>query len=280
MRLMPSPVLGMDAPLEFESPCCGAMIRAHVTLAMKSTRFVQWSLCACLRDAAELRDWATECGHRERRRQDRLDAERAYQRNLSATVDRWFPLWSESPRSQRQTFDSFRVNSSHQAEAKARVENWGAAYGPDVERGLYIMGPVGTGKSHLASALVHMLREMPVGCGFVKVPRILARLRETYDSAGRGEEQSIEQALVKVPVLVLDDLGVERPTDWALEKLFLLLDARYELCRPVVATTNWKPKDLQKTVGERLVSRLVEMCDLVMLTGADYRVSRARGNDV
>jgi DNA replication protein DnaC len=78
--------------------------------------------------------------------------------------------------------------------------------------------------------------------------------------------------LTAVDLLHLDDLGAETKTDWVLEQLYSIVNARYEAERAIVATTNLMPDELSEQLGPRTVSRLVEICgDLIPLFGEDHR---------
>jgi DNA replication protein DnaC len=74
-----------------------------------------------------------------------------------------------------------------------------------------------------------------------------------------------------VPLLVLDDLGSERVTDWVREQIFLIINSRYEEMLPTVVTTNDTLEELEKHVGQRIISRLMETCQGLILDGEDFR---------
>ena len=103
------------------------------------------------------------------------------------------------------------------------------------------------------------------------LPRLLNLLRESMDSdAGKLD---LLDRLTAVDLLHLDDLGAETKTDWVLEQLYSIVNARYEAERAmIVATTNLMPDELSEQLGPRTVSRLVEICgDLLPLFGEDKR---------
>ena len=103
------------------------------------------------------------------------------------------------------------------------------------------------------------------------LPRLLARIRRTYD-ADAGEQSYLEffHRLTAVDLLHVDDLGAEKRTDWVLEQLYAVIDERYEAQRSVVVTTNLDQASLEQQIGARTVSRLVEICgDPLPLFGED-----------
>jgi DNA replication protein DnaC len=125
----------------------------------------------------------------------------------------------------------------------------------DRGRGLWIQGDVGTGKTTVA---------------IYSLPRLLNLLREAIDSE-QGMLGLLDR-LTAVDLLHLDDLGAEKRTDWVLEQLYSIVNARYEAERAIVATSNLMPDELSARLGARTVSRLVEICgDLIPLYGEDRR---------
>jgi DNA replication protein DnaC len=108
------------------------------------------------------------------------------------------------------------------------------------------------------------------------MPRLLARIRRTYDTDSSEEGYlSFFDRLTSVDLLHLDDLGAEKRTDWVLEQLYAIVDRRYEERRAMVVTTNLDTDDLREQIGERTVSRLLQMCDMEKpLFGDDWRERR------
>ncbi len=140
----------------------------------------------------------------------------------------------------------------------------------DAGRGLWIGGDVGTGKTTLAMLVSKAALEAGRSVAIYSLPRLLSLLRRAIDS----EEGMLDflDRLTAVDLLHVDDLGAENRTDWVLEQLYSLVNARYEAQRAIVATTNLMPDELAERLGARTVSRLVEICgDLIPLFGEDKR---------
>ena len=155
-------------------------------------------------------------------------------------------------------------------------------------RGLVLHGPVGRGKTHL---LVGVLRELVFEHGavvrFVEFSRLLGMLKEGY-SRGQGDSELLTE-LAEVPVLAIDELGKGRLTDWELAIIDEIISRRYNAMRCTLATTNYEPKPatgvrdvnlamvdgsrqtLGDRVGDRVYSRLREMCGFVYVGGIDMR---------
>jgi len=145
----------------------------------------------------------------------------------------------------------------------------------DGGEGAWLMGDVGTGKTSLAMLVSKAALEAGHSVAIYSLPRLLARIRRTYD-AEHGEEGylSFFNRLTSVDLLHLDDLGAEKRTDWVLEQLYAIVDRRYEEQRSMVVTTNLDHIELEEQIGKRTVSRLVEMCgDPLPLYGDDERTT-------
>lgn len=131
-------------------------------------------------------------------------------------------------------------------------------------RNLILLGPVGTGKTHLALATCR--RQIGVReCRFYPVGEMLDLLRPG------GPERGLE-ALLWMDTLIIDDLGTEKATDWTAERLFIVINRRWMEERPVVATSNLPVPELKTALGERTFSRLVgNEAVVVTLSGKDRR---------
>jgi DNA replication protein DnaC len=140
----------------------------------------------------------------------------------------------------------------------------------DSGRGLWIQGDVGTGKTTLAMLVSKAALDAGRSVAIYSLPRLLNLLRESMDSE-QGKLDFLDR-LTAVDLLHIDDLGAENRTDWVLEQLYSIVNARYESERAIVATTNLMPDELSERLGARTVSRLVEICgDLIPLFGEDKR---------
>ena len=135
--------------------------------------------------------------------------------------------------------------------------------------GLLLWGKPGRGKSHLAMALALALLDKEVQVRFVTVPDFLSELRDGMRlNVPEGETMG---RLTTVPLLVLDDLGAENDTAWTNEKLYQVINRRYQNLLPLVATTNSDLSELEQSLGAHTVSRLLEMCVPLEVKGSDRR---------
>jgi len=184
-----------------------------------------------------------------------------------------------SKRMKGYTFSSFKPYiGPGAARAAERVEHYLKSWeeNRDAGRGLYFCGDVGTGKTHLAVAVMNdLISRKRVPALFVTVPELLDNLRGAYMTPGRDLDEWME-AVKNADLLILDDLGAEKPTPWVQERVFVIVNHRYRETLPTIFTSNIGPKDLAKQLGERTASRIISMCDWISLEGDDYREAEAR----
>ncbi len=144
-------------------------------------------------------------------------------------------------------------------------------------RGLWLEGTVGTGKTTLAMLVSKAALDSGHGVAIYSLPRLLAEIRTTYDDDSDRTYTALLDRLTEVDLLHIDDVGTEKTSDWVLEQLYSIVNARYEEERAVIITTNLKRDDLAAQIHERTVSRLEEMCELIPLYGSDHRQERYDG---
>jgi DNA replication protein DnaC len=150
-----------------------------------------------------------------------------------------------------------------------------AAAEEEPRRGFLFHGPPGTGKTLLGCIILNelVLRWCKPGRFLNLSRKYFERLRDTYsqDSASYGQTWQIIEELCNVPFLLLDDFGTQRGTDWEMEMLYNLVDARYAEQRFTLVTTNQPLETVKEMSQGRIYSRLVEMCKVVEMQGIDYR---------
>jgi DNA replication protein DnaC len=144
----------------------------------------------------------------------------------------------------------------------------------DAGRGLWFYGSVGTGKTTLAMIVSRAALDAGRSVAIYSLPRLLAEIRATFESDSEGSYVDFLDRLAAVDLLHVDDVGAERTSDWVLEQLYAIVNARYEEERSVVITTNLERDELAEQINERTVSRLEEMCEILPLYGSDARQFR------
>ena len=144
------------------------------------------------------------------------------------------------------------------------------AFAQDPTNWLGFFGPFGSGKTHLAAAIANQVLGLPMPVYFGVVPDLLDHLRAAFAPNAEGRYDERFDYIKNVPLLVLDDLGTEKASDWAKEKLYQLINHRYNLRMPTIFTSN---QDIDRLDG-RVASRLkdVSLCRLYYIDGDDYRM--------
>lgn len=138
-------------------------------------------------------------------------------------------------------------------------------------KGIYLHGAVGTGKTHIAWAFKKQYDKTDRRALLWNVSDLIHELKLDFD---RNEKNWTGEHLLKSDLLlILDDIGAERPTDWVAETIYLIVNRRYNNKLPTIFTSNSTPGEIAKNLGDRIASRIVEMCEIIELGGKDRRLS-------
>lgn len=153
--------------------------------------------------------------------------------------------------------------------ARKYVQEWDEMQKKNI--GYVIMGPVGTGKSFFAGCIANALMEQGISVMMTNFSRILNELTKPY-----ADKNQIISNLVSYPLLIIDDLGIERNSEFALEMIYNVIDRRYCTKKPLIVTTNLSYQDMMRSdqdmEHQRIYSRLMEMCLPVIYKGSDQRM--------
>lgn len=157
---------------------------------------------------------------------------------------------------------------------------------PQGPKGLLLIGQAGVGKTHLAAAILTAVIAKGHRGLFCTTRDLLRRMRDSYNPTIQTTERQIIEPVLTCELLVLDDLGAERLTEWVADTMDLIIDTRYADGRTTIVTTNFPAiDDSQNTeglwwrVGFRTQSRLHKMCRFLTLDGADYRDVHPEASD-
>lgn len=226
--------------------------------------FTNYRQCDCPENRKAVEEWS-KLLKQERDLNDRVEL-------INGTLQRYermgMKLLEESNlgrRFQNRTFESFQKTGFDRAFQKA----FDYAQGFEANRGegLLFTGTPGTGKTHLAAAITgYIITELGIPVKFGSFIDILDSVKQAF-----GSEEDVIKELSEVPLLVIDDLGKERQTEWSNSILYQVINRRYENYLPVIITTNERMGDLERNIGKATMSRLIEMCDGVRMDGRDYR---------
>ena len=195
------------------------------------------------------------------------------------------------PRYRHCQLDNYEIHHESQMAGRQHALDFVTAYPPAVPAGLLFSGPCGVGKTHLAVGILHQLVEKKGVEGlFIDFRELLRGIQETYRPNNPLSASQVIRPILQAEVLVLDDLGAAKMTDWVRDTLGHIIHHRYNQERITLFTTHFSdgeeesakgaaPETLAVRIGTSLRSRLDEMCRIVSMKGRDYRRTFLRAAD-
>ncbi|MER2172031.1 MAG: ATP-binding protein [Psychrobacillus psychrodurans] len=173
------------------------------------------------------------------------------------------------------TLENYIPTTQELHEAKGTITNFVNEFNPKDGKNLLLVGSYGTGKSHLSYAAAKRLIEKGHSALFLSVPKLLTKIKETYNAGSKFSENDLLEFVAMVDLLVLDDLGAEYtnakngPDNWTWTKLFEVIDSRAG--KHTIYTTNLSSTDLESKVNARNFSRIMDDTEVIQMNGKDYR---------
>lgn len=272
-------------------PCkyCG---KPRLTRGFKFGERIMWApygpeRCDCPEAVAEYEREKAEREAKEKAEREAKEAEEMRRR-----VRRIIGDSGMNARFLRRTFDTFQPTRDNQKACRV-CKTYADTFreklpknNPEPGRnGLFITGPKGTGKTHLAAAIANQLMQQGTAVICMTMIDLLDRIKQTYEQSrqygGETSEGNVLSAYKTVPLLVIDDMGKEPATEWAVSKVYAIINARYEAYMPTIITTNYSDAELVRrltpkdsgdpTTADATIDRLREMCAAIVTTGESWR---------
>lgn len=175
------------------------------------------------------------------------------------------------------TFENFRPGTPDKDRALEAFVNFGARFDAVAKLGgkMTVMGTTGTGKTHLACALISSLVQRGIACRYVEANQIALEVRDTYASGSHRTELEVLSYYAGFDLLVLDEVGVGRGNDHEKRIVADVLSMRHNDNRPTIVISNLGKKEFMESVGDRIWSRLHENGRFLVMNWEDHRMVRA-----
>jgi len=174
------------------------------------------------------------------------------------------------------TFENF--NSQLAGKAYEIAKEYAESFGRETTSGLMLYGKAGSGKTHLACAITrNIIEQKQIQVRFTRIVDLLAEIRKTFDDNEQyrtENESELIHRYTSVPLLIIDDLGAEKTTDWVRQILYQIVDERWIEQKPIIVTSNLNLEELEARFEERIASRVAGMCRLVESRDYDYRIKK------
>lgn len=267
---------------------CGRTLYAH---GYELGQIIHWfgpEHCTCEKAIEKAKHEEAERIAEEKRKEE---AER--NRQLQERVRKIVGESGIGARFRQRTFETFQLTEENKKAAtlcQKYADNFREKlprYNPNPGRnGLFITGPKGTGKTHLVAAIANKLMNQGIPVVCMTMIDLLERIKSTYTNTrqrfgGGYDAADVLDAYTDVSLLIIDDLGKEQATEWAISKIYAIINARYEALMPTIITTNYSEADLIRrltpketnddTTADATIDRLREMCAAIVTTGDSWR---------
>lgn len=179
------------------------------------------------------------------------------------------------------TFENYKTTNKNKKTYDNAKKYVNKLINGETDKGLFITGTYGVGKTYLASCIANEVIKNKITVVFGTLIQLLDYIKDTYKDSDMSDKEYLN-LYSSVDLLIIDDLGKEKPTEWVLEKLFLIVNNRYNNYLPIVITTNYNRNQLRErlcvnknySMVDSIISRLYEMCGGIEIKDEDHRMSK------
>jgi DNA replication protein DnaC len=199
----------------------------------------------------------------------------AEERYKESELKRLFSIHDLGERFNDSDFTNFIVRTGSEMcfkLAKKYVEEFDSWEGES----LMFWGEPGNGKSHLATAIANELTTKGKRIVFISMPDLLEKIKATFNKNSLETESQIMKGLQMCDLLIIDDVGAEKVTEWVQEVIFRIVDGRYKRLKPIMVTSNLEPKELAERIGKRAYDRLIEISQPIKNEATSFRREKAK----
>jgi len=215
----------------------------------------------------------------EKEKEEKKTEEEEKDRIMREKINKLFSQSNIEERFRSRTFENFTITDDNRSAYK-KARHYAEVF-EEFKRtgtGIFFTGTVGTGKTHLAVSIANLLINRQIPVIFGTSIKLLSRIKQTYGN-NQEEENKIISLYSNVNLLVIDDLGKEKPSFWVLEKIYEIINNRYEAMKPMVITSNFslnaigeRFSSIDEWIAKAICSRISEQCSNVEINGQDWRM--------
>lgn len=270
-QLISDIVIDTDDKMHKQCKFCGKLLRIKDYMALYENNFIEniataYSRCNC-EEANKI--W--------KQYDEIIEKEKLKEFNLKQ-IDKLFKNNNLGKRQLDSTFKNYKITDKNKKAYENAKKYTNKLINGETNMGLFITGTYGVGKTYLASCIANETIKNNITVIFGTLIQLLDFIKDTYKDYNTSDKEYLD-LYSSIDLLIIDDLGKEKPTEWVLEKLFLIVNNRYNNYLPIVITTNYNKNQLRErlcinknySIVDSIISRLYEMCCGIEIKDEDYR---------
>lgn len=273
-QLISDIVIDTDDKMHKQCKFCGKLLDLKDYMALYENNYIEniataYSRCNC-EEANKI--W--------KRYDEFIEKEKLKEFNLKQ-IDKLFQNNNLGKRQLNSTFENYKITNKNKKAYESAKKYANKLINGETDKGLFITGTYGVGKTYLASCIANEIIKNKNTVVFGTLIQLLDYIKDTYKDSDMSDKEYLN-LYSSVDLLIIDDLGKEKPTEWVLEKLFLIVNNRYNNYLPIVITTNYNRNQLRErlcvnknySMVDSIISRLYEMCGGLEIKDEDHRMSK------
>ena len=271
-QLISDIVIDTDDKIHKQCKFCGKLLGIKDYMALYENNFIEniataYSRCNC-EEANKI--W--------KQYDEIIEKEKLKEFNLKQ-IDKLFKNNNLGKRQLNSTFKNYKKTDKNKKAYENVKKYTNKLINGETNMGLFITGTYGVGKTYLASCIANETIKNNITVIFGTLIQLLDFIKDTYKDYNTSDKEYLD-LYSSIDLLIIDDLGKEKPTEWVLEKLFLIVNNRYNNYLPIVITTNYNRNQLRErlcinknySIVDSIISRLYEMCCGIEIKDEDHRV--------
>lgn len=273
-QLISDIVIDTDDKMHKQCKFCGKLLDLNDYMALYENNYIEniataYSRCNC-EEANKI--W--------KQYDEFIEKEKLKEFNLKQ-IAKLFQNNNLGKRQLNSTFENYKITNKNKKAYENAKKYANKLINGETDKGLFITGTYGVGKTYLASCIANETIKNKNTVVFGTLIQLLDYIKDTYKDSDISDKEYLN-LYSSVDLLIIDDLGKEKPTEWVLEKLFLIVNNRYNNYLPIVITTNYNRNQLRErlcvnknySMVDSIISRLYEMCGGLEIKDEDHRMSK------